>query len=65
MSVLPSDPRLVVKAAPVANPSCVAILPTGYPESCEVDGDVAKPPDIEKLLKTIEQKLAARMLRKS
>jgi hypothetical protein len=53
--------------------SCVAILLTGYPDfdsavegiNGEVDGYLVKPADIEKLLKTIEQKLAARMLRKS
>jgi YesN/AraC family two-component response regulator len=45
----------------------------GYPDfdsavegiNGEVDAYLVKPADIEKLLKTIEQKLAARMLRKS
>jgi DNA-binding NtrC family response regulator len=69
----PRDGFLVVKAARAANPSCVAILLTGYPDfdsavegiNCEVDGYFVKPADIEKLLTTIEQKLAARMLRKT
>jgi DNA-binding NtrC family response regulator len=69
----PRDGFLVVKAARAANPRCVAILLTGYPDfdsavegiNGEVDGYLVKPADIEKLLKTIEQKLAGRMLRKS
>ena len=69
----PRDGFLVVKAARAANPRCVAILLTGYPDfdsavegiNGEVDGYLVKPADIEKLLKTIEQKLAAIMLRKS
>jgi DNA-binding NtrC family response regulator len=65
----PRDGFLVVKAARAANPLCVAILLTGYPDvesavegvNCQVDGYFVKPAEIEKLLKTIEQKLAARM----
>jgi DNA-binding NtrC family response regulator len=59
----------VVKAARAANPACVAILLTGYPDfdsavegiDSEIDGYLVKPADIEKLVKTIEQKLAARI----
>jgi DNA-binding NtrC family response regulator len=66
----PRDGFLVVKAARAANPRCVAILLTGYPDfdsavegiNGEVDGYLVKPADIEKLLKTIEQKLAGRSL---
>jgi len=69
----PRDGFLVVKAAREANPRCVAILLTGYPDldsemesiKKEIDGYFVKPADIENLLKTIEQKLAARMLRKT
>jgi DNA-binding NtrC family response regulator len=65
----PHDGFSVVEAARAANPSCVAILLTGYPDfdsaveaiDSEVDGYLVKPADIEKLVKTIEQKLAARM----
>ena len=65
----PRDGFLVVKAAREANPRCVAILLTGYPDldsemesiKKEIDGYFVKPADIENLLKTIEQKLAARM----
>jgi multidrug efflux pump subunit AcrA (membrane-fusion protein) len=61
----------VAKAARAANPRCVAILLTGYPDldsetesiKKELDGYLVKPADIENLLKTIEQKLAARMRR--
>jgi DNA-binding NtrC family response regulator len=69
----PRDGFWVVKAARAANPLCVAILLTGYPDfdsavegiNCEVDGYLVKPADIEELLKTIEQKLAARRQGKS
>jgi DNA-binding NtrC family response regulator len=65
----PHDGFSVVEAARASNPSCVAILLTGYPDfdsaveaiDSEVDGYLVKPADIEKLLQTIEQKLAARM----
>jgi len=58
-----------VKAARAANPRCVAILLTGYPDfdseresiKKEVDGYLVKPADIEVLVKTIEEKLAARV----
>jgi DNA-binding NtrC family response regulator len=64
----PRDGFSVVKAARSANPSCVAILLTGYPDfdsalegiNNEIDGYLVKPADIEKLLQTIEQKLAAK-----
>jgi DNA-binding NtrC family response regulator len=67
------DGFLVVKAAREANPRCVAILLTGYPDldsemesvKKEIDGYLVKPADIENLLKTIEQKLASRMRRKT
>jgi DNA-binding NtrC family response regulator len=67
----PRDGFSVVKAARTANPRCVAILLTGYPDldsetesiKKELDGYLVKPADIENLLKTIEQKLAARMRR--
>jgi DNA-binding NtrC family response regulator len=67
----PRDGFLVVKAARAANPLCVAILLTGYPDfesekesiKKEIDGYFVKPADIENLLKTIEQKLAAQMRR--
>ena len=67
----PRDGFLVVKAARAHNPQCVAILLTGYPDfdsemesiKKEIDGYFVKPADIENLLKTIEQKLAARMRR--
>ena len=67
----PRDGFSVVKAARAANPRCVAILLTGYPDldsemesiKKELDGYMVKPADIENLLKTIEQKLAARMRR--
>jgi DNA-binding NtrC family response regulator len=67
----PRDGFSVVKAARAANPRCVAILLTGYPDldsetesiKKELDGYLVKPADIENLLKTIEQKLAARMRR--
>ena len=65
----PRDGFSVVKAARVANPQCVAILLTGYPDfdseresiNKEVDGYLVKPADIENLVRTIEEKLAARM----
>jgi len=65
----PRDGFSVVKAARAANPLCVAILLTGYPDfdsavegiDSEIDGYLVKPADIEKLVRTIEQKLAARM----
>src|SRR5258708_3814059 len=65
----PRDGFSVVKAARSANPRCVAILLTGYPdlesqtESIreEIDGYLVKPADIELLVKTIDQKLTARM----
>ena len=68
----PRDGFVVVKAARAANPLCIAILLTGYPDfdsavegiNCEIDGYLVKPTDIEKLLTTLQQKLAARMLRK-
>jgi DNA-binding NtrC family response regulator len=67
----PRDGFSVVKAARTANPRCVAILLTGYPDldsetesiKKELDGYLVKPADIENLLKTIKQKLAARMRR--
>ena len=67
----PRDGFSVVKAARTANPRCVAILLTGYPDldsetesiKKELDGYLVKPADIENLLKTIEQKLAPRMRR--
>ena len=67
----PRDGFSVVKAAREANPRCVAILLTGYPDldsemesiKKEIDGYMVKPADIENLFKTIEQKLAARMRR--
>ena len=67
----PRDGFSVVKAARAANPRCVAILLTGYPDfesekesiKKEIDGYFVKPADIENLLKTIEQKLAAQMRR--
>jgi DNA-binding NtrC family response regulator len=66
----PHDGFSVVKAARAANPLCVAILLTGYPDfdsavegiDSEIDGYLVKPADIEKLVQTIEQKLAARMV---
>jgi DNA-binding NtrC family response regulator len=66
----PRDGFSVVKAARAANPLCVAILLTGYPDfnsavegiDSEIDGYLVKPADIEKLVQTIEQKLAARMV---
>src|SRR6266404_4916991 len=69
----PRDGFLVMKAARAANPRCVSILLTGYPDldsemesiKKEIDGYLVKPADIENLLKTIEQKLAARMPRKT
>ncbi len=67
------DGFLVVKAARAANPRCVAIILTGYPDfdsaredfNNEIDGYFVKPAEIEKLVRTIERKLAARMLRYS
>ena len=64
----PRDGFVVVKAARAANPLCIAILLTGYPDfdsavegiNCEIDGYLVKPTDIEKLLMTLQQKLAAR-----
>ena len=64
----PRDGFSVVKAARSANPLCVAILLTGYPDfdsavqgiNNDIDGYLVKPADIEKLLTTIEQKLAAK-----
>ena len=66
----PRDGFSVVKAAREANPRCVAILLTGYPDldsetesiEKEIDGYLVKPADIEILVKTIEQKLAARTI---
>jgi DNA-binding NtrC family response regulator len=66
----PHDGFSVVKAARAANPLVVAILLTGYPDfdsavegiDSEIDGYLVKPADIEKLVQTIEQKLAARMV---
>jgi DNA-binding NtrC family response regulator len=68
----PRDGFVVVKAARAANPLCIAILLTGYPDfdsavegiNCEIDGYLVKPTDIEKLLTTLQQKLAARTLGK-
>ena len=65
----PRDGFSVVKAARAANPQCVAILLTGYPDfdseresiNKEVDGYLVKPAGIENLVRTIEEKLAARM----
>jgi DNA-binding NtrC family response regulator len=64
----PRDGFSVVKAARAANPRCVAILLTGYPDfdseresiKKEVDGYLVKPADIEVLVRTIEEKLAAK-----
>ena len=66
------DGFVVVKAARAANPLCIAILLTGYPDfdsavegiNCEIDGYLVKPTDIEKLLTILRQKLTARLLRK-
>ena len=68
----PRDGFVVVKAARAANPLCIAILLTAYPDfdsavegiNCEIDGYLVKPTDIEKLLTTLHQKLAERMVRK-
>ncbi len=68
----PRDGFVVVKAARAANPLCIAILLTGYPDfdsavegiNCEIDGYLVKPTDIEKLLTILRQKLTARLLRK-
>jgi len=62
-----------VKAARAANPLCVAILLTGYPDfesavegiNCDVDGYLVKPADVEMLLGTIQRKLAAKTSRQS
>jgi len=67
----PRDGFLVVKAARAANPRCVAILLTGYPDldsetesvKKDIDAYLVKPADIQDLLKTIEEKLAARIRR--
>ena len=64
----PRDGFAVVTAARAANPRCVAILLTGYPDfdseresiKKEVDGYLVKPADIEVLVRTIEEKLAAK-----
>jgi len=68
----PRDGFVVVKAARAANPLCIAILLTGYPDfdsavegiNCEIDVYLVKPTDIEKLLTILRQKLTARLLRK-
>ena len=68
----PRDGFVVVKAARAANPLCIAILLTGYPDfdsavegiNCGIDGYLVKPTDIEKLLTILRQKLTARLLRK-
>jgi DNA-binding NtrC family response regulator len=65
----PRDGFLVVHAARAANPLCVAILLTGYPDfdsaaegfSKDVDGYLVKPAEIENLLKLIDQKLALKI----
>ena len=69
----PGDGFVVVKAARAANPLCVAILLTGYPDfesavegiNCDVDGYLVKPADVEMLLGTIQRKLAAKISRQS
>ena len=69
----PRDGFLIVKAARAANPSCVAILLTGYPDfesaveaiDSDVDAYLAKPADVEMLLQTIQKKLAAKISRQS
>ena len=69
----PRDGFLIVKAARAANPLCVAILLTGYPDfesavegiNCDVDGYLVKPADIEMLLTTIQKKLATKISRQS
>lgn len=65
----PRDGFLVVNAARAANPLCVAILLTGYPDfdsevegqQNDLDGYLVKPAEIEMLVKIIDQKLASRM----
>ncbi len=69
----PRDGFLIVKAARAANPSCVAILLTGYPDfesaveaiDSDVDAYLVKPADVEMLLQTIQKKLAAKISRQS
>ena len=69
----PRDGFLIVKAARAANPSCVAILLTGYPDfesaveaiDSDVDAYLIKPADVEMLLQTIQKKLAAKIFRQS
>ena len=69
----PRDGFLIVKAARAANPSCVAILLTGYPDfesaveaiDSDVDAYLVKPADVEMLLQTIQKKLAAKIPRQS
>src|SRR6266702_1910464 len=69
----PRDGFLIVKAARAANPSCVNILLTGYPDfesaveaiDSDVDAYLIKPADVEMLLQTIQKKLAAKIPRQS
>jgi DNA-binding NtrC family response regulator len=69
----PRDGFLIVKAARAANPLCVAILLTGYPDfesaveaiNSDVDGYLVKPADVEMLLQTIQEKLAEKISRQS
>ena len=65
----PRDGFLVMNAARAANPLCVAILLTGYPdfdreaevEKNDLDGYLVKPADIDNLMNIIDQKLASRI----
>jgi DNA-binding NtrC family response regulator len=69
----PRDGFALVKAARAANPSCVIIILTGYPDfesavegiNCNIDGYLVKPADIETLLTTIQERLAAKNFRQS
>ena len=65
----PLDGFVVVRAARTANPLCVAIVLTGYPDfdsaaqgsASDIDGYLVKPAEIENLLKLIDQKLALKI----
>ena len=62
------DGFAVVKAARAANPLCVAIVLTGYPDfesaveaiNCGVDNYLVKPADVETLVATIRQRLSTK-----
>ncbi len=58
----------VIRAMRSANPDCVTVILTGYPDfdsavegiRCQVDDYLMKPTDVDALLALLDKKLAAR-----